>query len=69
MLLNSAQEFIQIQAWLLQAHVIKEYRCLKNVIHQLERNEWLLLSAFQQGLRQKLVLSEHRKTVFVEVSF
>ena len=36
-------------------HIIKEYRCLKNVIHQLERNEWLLLSAFQQGLRQKLV--------------
>ena len=36
-------------------HIIEEYRCLKNVIHQLERNEWLLLSAFQQGLRQKLV--------------
>ena len=28
---------------------------LKNVIHHLERNEWLLLSAFQQGLWQKLV--------------
>ena len=25
------------------------------MIHQLERNEWLLLSAFQQGLQQKLV--------------
>ena len=30
-------------------------RCLKNVFHQLKRNEWLLLSAFQQGLWQKLV--------------
>ena len=33
---------------------IKEYRCLKNVIHQKERNEWLLLPEFQQGLRQNL---------------
>ena len=64
MLLNSAQEFIQIQAWLLQAHVIKEYRCLKNVIHQLERNEWLLLSAFQQGLRQKLVFVLTQENAF-----
>ena len=37
------------------SHTIKEYGYLKNVIHQLERNEWLLLSPFQQGLRQKLV--------------
>ena len=37
----------------LLCHIIKEYRCLKNVIYQLERNECLLLSAFQQGLRQK----------------
>ena len=29
-------------------------RCLKNVIHQIDRNEWLLLSAFQHGLRQNL---------------
>ena len=25
---------------------------MKNVIHQIDRNEWLLLSVFQQGLRQ-----------------
>ena len=68
-LLNSVQEFIEIEVWLLMTfflclhnelisiycHIIKEYRCLKNVIHQLEINKWLLLSAFQQGLRQKLV--------------
>ena len=30
---------------------IKEYRCLKNVIHQIAKNEWLLLSAFKQGAR------------------
>ena len=39
---------------ILYCHVIKEYRCLKNAINQLERNEWLFLSAFQQGLQQKL---------------
>ena len=33
---------------------IKEYRCLKNVIHQIDRNEWLLLSAFQKSLRQNI---------------
>ena len=34
---------------------IKEYICLiKYVIDQIDRNEWLLLSAFQQGLRQNL---------------
>ena len=33
---------------------IKEYRCLKNVTQQIDKNEWLLLSAFQQGLLQKL---------------
>ena len=31
---------------------IKECRCLKNVIHQIDRNVGLLLSAFQHGLRQ-----------------
>ena len=31
---------------------IKECKRLKNVIHQIDRNEWLLLSAFQQSLRQ-----------------
>ena len=62
-LLNSVQKFIEIQAWLLltffpmftqsinfyieYCYIIKEYRCLKNVIYQLERNEWLVRSAFQ----------------------
>ena len=44
-----------IYFYILYCHIIKEYRCLKNAIHQLERNEWLLVSAFQQGLRQKLI--------------
>ena len=65
MLLNSAQEFIQIQAWLLQAHVIKEYRCLKNVIRQLERNEWFFLSAFQQRLQQRLVFVSTQENAFL----
>ena len=43
-----------VNIYILYCHVIKECRCLKNAIHQLERNEWLLLSAFQQGLLQKL---------------
>ena len=42
---------------ILYCHIIKEYRSLKNAIHQLERNEWLLLSAFQQGLRKNWFLS------------
>ena len=33
---------------------IKEYKYLKNVIHQIDRNDWLLVSAFQQGLQQHL---------------
>ena len=49
---------------ILYCHIIKEYRSLKNAIHQLERNEWLLLSAFQQGLRQKLVFVLTRENVF-----
>ena len=50
---------------------IREYRCLKNVIHQLERNKWLLLSAFQQGFQQKLsrYLSSHRKRPFLKGFF
>ena len=44
--------------------MIKECRCLKNAIHQLERNEWLLLSAFQQGLRQKLVFVLTQENAF-----
>ena len=35
---------------------MKEYKCLKNMmIHQTDRNEWLLISLFQQGLRENLV--------------
>ena len=48
----------------LYCHIIKEYRYLKNAIHQLERNEWLLLSAFQQSLRQKLVLVLTQENTF-----
>ena len=44
--------------------MIKECRCLKNAIHQLERNEWLLLSAFQQGLGQKLVIDLTQENAF-----
>ena len=36
--------------------LIKEYRCLKNVFHQIDRNEWLFLSAFQQSLWKFLKL-------------
>ena len=69
-LLNSLQYFTEIEAWLLfptfflylrnkfpyrLMSQIKESRCLKNVIHQISRNEWLLLSAFLQGLRQNLI--------------
>ena len=62
-LLNSVQEFIEtkvsllpmftqlINFYIFYCHII---RCLKNVIHQICRNEWLLLSAFQQGLRLNL---------------
>ena len=72
------QEFIEIQAWLLMTfflslhnqltsiycRIIKECTCLKNVNHQLERNEWLLLSAFQQGLQQKLVFVLTQENAF-----
>ena len=62
-LLNLAKELIEVEAWLLltfllcfhnQLSHIKNYRCLKNLIHQIDINQWLLLSAFQQGLRQHL---------------
>ena len=36
----------------------------QNAIHQLERNEWLLLSAFQQGLQQKLVFVLTQENAF-----
>ena len=49
---------------MLHCHIIKEYRCLKNANHQLERNEWLLLSAFQQGLPQKLFLVLTQENAF-----
>ena len=44
--------------------IIKEQRCLKNAIHQLERIEWLLLSAFQQDLQQKLVFVLTQENAF-----
>ena len=53
-----------INFYTLYCHIIKEYRYLKNVIHQLERNEWLLLSAFQQGLQQKLVFVLTQENTF-----
>ena len=43
---------------------MKEYRCLKIANHQFERNEWLLLSAFQQGLRKKLVFFLTQENAF-----
>ena len=54
-----------INFYILYCHIIKEYRCLKNVIHQLERNKWLLLSAFQQGLQQKLVFVLTQENAFL----
>ena len=30
----------------------KDYRCVKYLIHEINRNEWLVLSVFQQGLSQ-----------------
>ena len=38
---------------------------MKNAIHQLERNEWLILSAFQQGLQQKLVFILTQENAFL----
>ena len=56
-----------INFYILHCLIIKEYRRLKNAIHQLEKNELLLLSAFQQGLWQKLswFLFYNRKTLFL----
>ena len=56
-LLNSVQEFIEIEAWLFLIFSVCSHNklisiCLKNVIHKIGRNKWLLLSAFQQGLLQ-----------------
>ena len=53
-----------INFYILYCPIIKEYIYLKNAIHQLERNEWLLLSAFQQGLRQQLVLLLTQENAF-----
>ena len=70
LLLNSVQKFIEIQAWLLMTFFLCLHNqpisifLLKNAIHQLERNEWLLLSAFQQGLRQKLVFVLTQENAF-----
>ena len=54
-----------INFYILYCPIIKEYICLKNVIHQLERNEWLLLSAFQQGLQQELVFVLTQENTFL----
>ena len=58
------QEFIETEVWLLLTFFLSLpnqlisihsiVACLKNDIHQTERNEWLLLSVFQQGLQEKL---------------
>ena len=50
--------------YIIYCHIIKEYRCLKKAIHQLERHEWLLPSAFQQGLWQKLILVLTQENAF-----
>ena len=78
--LNSVKEITEIEAWLLLTFFlcytvnqflyilfshIKECRCLKKVIHQIDRNEWLLLLAFQ-GLRQNLSWFLHWR---IELSF
>ena len=55
LLLNSVQEFIEIEAWLFltfflclqnqlvsisfYCHILTQYRCLKNMIHQIDWNE------------------------------
>ena len=54
-----------INFYIFYCHIIKEHRCLKNANHQFERNEWLLLSAFQQGLRQKLVFVLMQENAFL----
>ena len=50
---------------------VKEYRCLKNVTHQIDKNEWLLLSAFSARFTAKfdLVFVSTQKNAFLEVSF
>ena len=55
-LLTSVQEFTEIEAWLLPILFLSLHnqlisihstvRSLKNVIHKINRNEWLLHSAF-----------------------
>ena len=80
-LLNSVQEFIEIQAWLLLTfflflpnQLISVYYIITNIRVQMFkkcdssiRKKWLLLTAFQQGFRQKLTwsLSSHKKTLFL----
>ena len=53
-----------INFYILYCHIIKEYKCLKNVIYHLERNEKLLFSTFQQGLWQKLVFLLTKENAF-----
>ena len=42
--------------YIFYCHIGKEYRCLKNVIYQIERNEWFIFPALQHGLRPKFEL-------------
>ena len=67
--IDSVQKFIEIQGWLLLTFFIclqnqvllipLSYRCLKNVIHQIDsKNEWLLLSVtFTAKLELDFVLT------------
>ena len=48
---------------------IRENRCLKNLIYKIDRNQWLLLSTFTQGLRQNLRFLNTGKRLFLEISF
>ena len=55
---------------ILYCHIIKEYRCLKNATHRLERNEWLLFSAFSARFTARIGFCLNTgKRFFVEVSF
>ena len=55
-----------VNFYILYCHIIKGYWCLKNVNHQLEKNEWLLLSTFQQGLQQKLFFVLKEENTFLQ---
>ena len=40
-----------INFYIFYCHIIKEYRQMKNVTHQIDRNEWLLLQSFSISAR------------------